>query len=221
MYFLPYALFLFGVIYDGLIRKIKFFPAGFVGLAAVYLNWGISTFLNGATIDKDVCGIPGMSSTGSNIAPQSMLFNVTVMSHIAAYISATQSSSAYSAEAWAGVAAVFLVGLLQYKSNNCYDRVGGWQVTFFGWITPPLIALAGGMLIGGLSGYGFSTLNQDSVGVGLSDEQKQTLTSGKGPALAPTSDTPGAGKCSPTGDDDQFVCEAYKNGELVTSTIVE
>jgi hypothetical protein len=26
-YFLPYGLFLFGVIYDGLIRKIKFFPA--------------------------------------------------------------------------------------------------------------------------------------------------------------------------------------------------
>jgi hypothetical protein len=76
------------------------------------------------------------------------------------------------------------------------------------------------MLIGGLSGYGFSTLKGDTAGVGISSEAKQSLASG-GPAMAPTSGTAGAGKCSPTDSDDQFVCEAYKNGELVTSTIVE
>ncbi len=74
------------------------------------------------------------------------------------------------------------------------------------------------MLIGGLAGYGFSYLQGDTAGVGISSEAKQNLG---GPAMAPTSGTPGAGKCSSTDSDDQFVCEAYKNGELVTSTIVE
>ena len=32
--------------------------------------------------------------------------------------------------------------------------------------------------------------------------------------------TSGNGKCLPPNDEDQFVCEAYRNGELVTSTIV-
>jgi hypothetical protein len=30
-----------------------------------------------------------------------------------------------------------------------------------------------------------------------------------------------AGQSQPVDDNDQFVCEAYKDGELVTSTIVE
>lgn len=222
-YFLPYALFLFGVIYDGLVQKIKFFPSGFVGLLAVYANWLISTLLNGGTtvLDQDVCGIPGMSSSGSNVAPQALLFNVTVMSHIASYISASQSDSSYSALSWLGVAVVTLIGIAQYQVNDCYNRSSGWRFTFIGWFTPLVLAVAAGLLIGGLSGYGISTISGDSVGIGISSEAKQTLTSGKGPALAPTTDTAGAGKCSPTGDDDQFVCEAYKNGELVTSTIVE
>jgi hypothetical protein len=30
----------------------------------------------------------------------------------------------------------------------------------------------------------------------------------------------GSGKCVPPNDEDQFVCEAYRDGQLVTSTIV-
>ena len=62
-YFLPYGLFLFVVIYDGLVRKVKFFPAGFVGLATVYINSLISYFASGriSTTDKDICGVPGIS----------------------------------------------------------------------------------------------------------------------------------------------------------------
>ena len=224
MYFLPYALFLFGVIYDGLVRKIKFFPAGFIGLLAVYTNWFISTYLFNSgisVIDTDACGIPGMSNSGSNIIPQSVLFNVTVMSHLAAYITATQSDISYRGASWLGVAAVWGIGIFQFYYNDCYDRPGGWKFNGGTGISSLFYALAAGMLIGGVSGYGFSTLQGDDSGVGISSEAKQSLTQTSKPAMAPTTDTAGAGKCSPTGDDDQFVCEAYKNGELVTSTIVE
>lgn len=230
-YFLPYSLFLFGIIYDGLVRKIKFFPAGFVGLLAVSLSWIISRGVYGApVIDTDICGLPGMSEYGSNLAPQNILFTSTVMSYIASYISATQSDSAYSGAAWGGVGIVFIIQLIGYYLNKCYEskivsgvggvKVNNWIVQFASFV-PPVIGLVLGMLIGGLSGYGFSTLKGDTSGIGISSEAKQSMVGGSSPANAPTSGTPGVGKCSSTDSDDQFVCEAYKNGELVTSTIVE
>jgi hypothetical protein len=222
-YFLPYGLFLFGVIYDGLVRKIKFFPAGFIGLAAVYLNSWISYAMSGgvAVTDKDVCGIPGMSAWGSHLAPNNILFSTTVMSYIAAYITASQSDASYSGAAWGGVGIVFAISAIRFYFDKCGSENGpsiGWIA---GGIGSVFIALAVGMLIGGGSGYGFSTLKGDTSGIGLSSEANQSLSQTSGPAMASTSDTAGAGKCSPTSDDDQFVCEAYKNGELVTSTIVE
>lgn len=221
-YFLPYGLFLFGVIYDGLVRKIKFFPAGFIGLLAVYANYLFSGILTGTrdVVDADMCGIPGMSRTGSVISPQNVLFSTTVLSYIAGYITSTQSDSAYSGAAWGGVGIGFIINLIMYYTNNCFGDGSKWKGSF-GFSGMPLVyGLLGGMLIGGGSGALIANFGGADVGIGLSSEAKQTLST-SGPAMAPTSGTPGAGKCSPTGDDDQFVCEAYKNGELVTSTIVE
>jgi len=223
-YFLPYGLFLFGVIYDGLVRKIKFFPAGFIGLAAMAATRILTGWTNGGVIDKDICGVPGMSGWGSDVAPQNIVFTSTVLSYLASYITASQSDSSYSGAAWAGVFAVWILQLIMFNVHNCGPSKS-WWLTFNSDIAkkfvPPFVGLALGMLVGGLTGWRISTLSGDSTGIGLSSEQKQTLTQTSGPAMAPTSGTAGAGKCSPTGDDDQFVCEAYKNGELVTSTIVE
>jgi hypothetical protein len=222
-YFLPYALFLFGVIYDGLVRKIKFFPAGFVGLGAMALTRIITGATTGGTTDKDICGVPGMSGWGSDIAPQNIVFASTVLSYLASYITASQTDSSYSGVAWAGVFSVWVLQTILYNSNDCGSAKSWWFVgssDLAKKIVPPFMGLLVGMLIGGSSGYGFSTLQGDDSGVGISSEAKQSLSK-SGPAMAPTSATAGAGKCSPTGDDDQFVCEAYKNGELVTSTIVE
>jgi hypothetical protein len=229
-YFLPYALFLFGVLYDGLVRKIKFFPAGFIGLGAVLISWGVSRIAAGtAVIDTDICGLPGMSNLGSNLAPQNILFASTVMSYIAAYISASQTDSAYSGAAWGGVFITFAIQAVGYVVNKCYDSKisqGAAGVAVNSWILqlggagPPAVGLMLGMLIGGGSGALIATYAGNGVGIGLSSEQKQALTS-SGPAMGSTAGATGAGKCSSTDSDDQFVCEAYKNGELVTSTIVE
>lgn len=223
-YFLPYGLFLFGVIYDGLVRRIKFFPAGFVGLAIMAITRMITGATTGGITDKDICGVPGMSGWGSDIAPQNIVFTTTVLSYLASYISASQSDSSYSGSAWAGVFSVWILQAYRFYKDDCNLSHRWWftggDATWSKFV-PSFIGLLLGMLVGGLSGYGFSNLQGDSAGVGISSEAKQSLGKTGGPAMAPTSDTAGAGKCSPTGDDDQFVCEAYKNGELVTSTIVE
>lgn len=222
-YFLPYGLFLFGVIYDGLVRKVKFFPAGFVGLLAVWINYLISYFASGriSTTDKDICGVPGMSGWGSRFAPQNIVFTTTVLSYIASYISASQGDAISIGTAWGGVGLVFLIQVFMFfVVNKCHIApnmpTNGW----IGGSWTTVIGLGFGALLGGLTGYGFSHLQGDDSGIGISSETKQALTK-SGPAMAPTSGTAGAGKCSPTDSDDAFVCEAYKNGELVTSTIVE
>lgn len=225
-YFLPYGLFLFGTIYDGLVRKIKFFPAGFIGLGVVLLNHSLSNFLSRSgvgSIDSDVCGIPGMSTWGSDFAPQNISFTATVLSYIAAYITNSQTDSSYTGSAWAGVFAVWFLQLIAFNWNGCdTSKRDGWTFIVFPKaekFIPPILGLMSGLLWGGLSGYLISKyVTGDTAGVGLASEAKQSLG---GPAMAPTSGTPGAGKCSSTDSDDQFVCEAYKNGELVTSTIVE
>lgn len=229
-YFLPYALFLFGVIYDGLVRKIKFFPAGFIGLATVVISWGISRLAAGAPVnDTDICGLPGISNIGSNLAPQNILFASTVMSYIAAYISGSQTDSAYSGAAWGGVFITFAIQAFGYWFNDCFkskEKTLPGGVVTNSWILqlggagPPMIGLFLGMLVGGLSGGLLGKYGGGGIGVGLSSEAKQSVSS-TGPAMGSTSGVTGAGKCSSTDSDDQFVCEAYKNGELVTSTIVE
>ena len=163
-----------------------------------------------------------MSKIGSDIAPQNITFASAVLSYIASYISASQSDSQYSGIAWAGVFSVWLLQTIIFNVSDCMSSKTYWFLTggnnIAKRIVPPFLGLATGMLYGGLAGYGISTLG-GNVGIGIA--QQQSLVGGKGPAMAPTSGTAGAGTCSPTNNDDQFVCEAYKNGELVTSTIVE
>jgi hypothetical protein len=71
-------------------------------------------------IDTDICGLPGMSNLGTNLAPQNILFTSTVMSYIAAYISASQTDSAYSGAAWGGVFITFAIQAIGYVTNGCY-----------------------------------------------------------------------------------------------------
>jgi hypothetical protein len=116
----------------------------------------------------------------------------------------------------------------------------------------PFLSVATGMLLGGLSGYGFSTMKitqpaysipttaqlvnpkpvktvgNQSTSPGFVREQFQ-LGAGLGelPSSSPTQEdgipvdiAKTSGAVTPGESSDQFVCEAYKNGQLVTSTLV-
>jgi len=216
-YFLPYGLFLFGIIYDGLVQKIKFFPAGFIALLAVYVNSVVSGMLGKGTVDTDICGIPGMSKWGSEIAPQNIVFVSAILSYIAMYMSINPGfkDEGTVAPSWIGYAVVSIAQMSIFAAGDCATSkpwFGGKLATISALAIGSLFGIAGGGLIG----------KYVNVGSGVSDIGQQKLVGGtSAPAMAPTTNTVGAGTCSPTDSDDQFVCEAYKNGELVTSTIVE
>lgn len=166
-YFIPYSLFLFGIIYDAINAKIQYLPAGFVGLLAVFLNYVASSFLyrNERMLERDIdiCGIPGMGTLWSRISPQNMLFSTTVLSYITAVNVTLHPSTLKATLSGVSLVIVFLLQLLMYWLNGCYKPVTGqpeWasgagQYTI---LVPPIFALAGGLLFGWLFGWGISLL---------------------------------------------------------------
>ncbi len=167
-----------------------------------------------------------MSKWGSAIGAQNITFSTAVLSYIASYLSnSADFDSSYKGIAWAGVFAVWILQTAIFNLTGCNTKrawFGSFGNELGNRFAGPVIGLFSGMLWGGLSGFLISKyVTGDQAGIGLTSEQKQVLTQTSGPAMAPTTSTPGAGTCSATGDGDQFVCEAYKNGELITSTIVE
>jgi hypothetical protein len=210
-YFLPYALFLFGFVADGITRQLQYAPAGIMGLIMVYVNYTIARFTGGNTVDTDFCGIPGLSRLGSDVMPQSILFVSTIMSYIAAYVTTINPTPGSSANwpAWTAVFALFLIQWGILWKSNCSGFIYGLPLAAFG-------ALALGLAVGGGAGAGFASL----AVTGKVDAP--TTTGGGLGGIGPTAPkTPGVGTCSPPNDQDQFVCEAYKNGELITTTIAE
>ena len=159
-YFIPYSLFLFGIIYDGINGKFKYFPAGFIGLIAVFLNYLATSFLySGYTFlqkDIDICGIPGMSTVWSRLSPQNILFSSTVLSYVTFTNVTTDPDSLSATLSGISLLLVFLLQTLMYYLNKCH--VNSNPKFVFGEyphmvLFPPVFALLGGLLFGGLSGW--------------------------------------------------------------------
>jgi hypothetical protein len=203
-YFLPYALFIAGALIDITTTRIQFFPAGITGFVAVLVNYLASTFIKGPVTDRDMCGIPGLSALGSDIMPQSAVFNLTTLSYIASYITIKQGIFGVNKiwPAWGVYAAVALINSLVIGMSGCYPD----GMAFAQKIIAALVYSTGA----------------GAIGAWVASER---LPSSSDPGSASSSGSsipvaPGAGTCSAPNDQDQFVCEAYKNGQLVTSTIV-
>ena len=159
-YFIPYSLFLFGIIYDTINGKIKYFPAGFIGLIAVFLNYLSSSFLySGYTFlqkDLDICGIPGMSTLWSRLSPQNILFSSTILSYIT-FTNVTNDPGSLSATlSGISLLLVFLLQWLMYYLNKCgVNSDPRFVFAEYPYMAafPPVFALIGGLLFGGLSGW--------------------------------------------------------------------
>lgn len=200
-YFLPYALFVAGALIDITTTRLQFFPAGLTGFVAVLLNYLISMAFTGPVTDRDMCGIPGLSALGSSFAPQSMVFNLSTLSHIATYISLKQGIFGVNKiwPAWVAYVAVAILNSIVLLFTDCFtDNIDAAKKI--------ILALVFGTGAGAIGGW-------------VASERSDSSSSSSEPG-SPGTPPPDAGTCSAPNDQDQFVCEAYKNGQLVTSTIV-
>jgi hypothetical protein len=232
-YFLPYFLILFSFFNDIILEGNMYWPAPLVALGAVMVNALASRGINGALIpESDLCGLPGLSRfLPSNLMPQIIVFSSTILAYIASFNTGIGNTNAV-APSWVMFAVIPIIQwIVLTASGTCFESYFLVQKfgSVWGWGTASsLLALGLGLFSGGLAG-GLLAGSADFRKLSPSGSPliiPATLgPSGITPFTPPpkkvTSDDPNVGTCSAPNDQDQFVCEAYKNGELVTSTITE
>lgn len=190
-YFLPYSLFMFGIINDAYTEKIQFFPGSFIALLAVMLNGLL--FKAVGIEDSDMCGIPGLSKAASFFVPQNVLFVSTILNYIAGTLQVS-----YPNISWMFWIVPIIVNALQVGgmfSQGCkFD-----QYTMFGKLAP-VVGYLIGLGIGGGSGYAIAS----SLSTGINEGVKPLGSTG--PVTSPLGSS--NDRCSAPNEDDEIICEA-------------
>jgi hypothetical protein len=185
------------------------------------------------------CSLPGFEWLENTTAPQGIIMSMTVMWYLMIELWDT-GSSGQTVALGVTTAITFIIQWLVLYRNGCLNS---YRFTVYS----PLIALVMAITFAGTS-YGIQKVilkNMSSGGTPVAPVPSGTpgipgtFVCPPGTGLSPDGSEclslPGFGgggeekvtvggkndQSQPVNDQDQFVCEAYKDGELVTSTIVD
>jgi hypothetical protein len=181
------------------------------------------------------CTVPGFESIESIYAPQGLVLPAAIFMYLIMDFGTHRIPSRNI-----GLGVILPAILLLHSSImwglGCFDKYY-WQ--------SPLITILAGFAVGticGISGWGVvKTFFPDKLPTSAPNPFGPSSPSGgapptvgpggtgplgsTGPVIPPggmgSSRSPGVGTCSAPNDQDQFVCEAYKNGKLITTTMAE
>ena len=186
------------------------------------------------------CSLPGFEWLENTTAPQGIIMSMTVLWYLMIELWDT-GSSGQTVALGVTTAITFIIQWLVLARNGCLNSYRFAEYS-------PLIALVMAITFAG-SSYGIQKIikkNMSSGGIPVAPvpsgtpgtfvcppgtvlaangEQCVTPLGPGGTQQTPTQSIINVGEKSnqsqPVDDNDQFVCEAYKDGELVTSTIVD
>ena len=179
---------------------------------------GLSGWFSGIA-RTDICVTPGLESLQTRVMPVGILLSTSILSsHLFESIDTGNKDNAIGSGLLAGLS--FSIEFAILISQGCLTDYK------YGWFSP-ILSLLVGTGAGAAAYYTMKTVGQESFTSSSSDggvfhpppaPEKKT-TQGKSDTkiiVGPEADT-----SEPVNDQDAFVCEAYKDGELVTSTLVE
>jgi len=237
--FLPMALVLFGFFVDAINQDFRYSIASIIGLSSVAVNWGLSKLLESrewlsttpASINPftsyqkfDICTVPGFEKLESVYAPQSIVLSVAIFMYFLIDFARNRSPSQNI-----GLGVLFalipvVIGGTMMKTDACKDSYFFRGAEFYKTI---LTAIVIGTVFGYLSWQTVSIVAPGKLPSAINQRftvrenfvENPVIKGSKGSTAKPGD--PGVGTCSAPNDQDQFVCEAYKNGKLVTTTIAE
>lgn len=234
-FFLPYALFVFGFIIDAMNKKLEYIPASFSGLTGILFNYALGVILNkGSAIPATnaLCEIPGLSVLSSQLAPQPMMFTLTILAHIATYISRSRISDgkitfANEAEtvwpSWVLYFSVFGLHTALLVRNNC---VPDKTRLIWGLLLP----LAYGGITGAIQSatlgrerFTDQTIIEKFISEGFDAIQLPIPAKSKqaDKKITSTSSDPEVATCAKGAKDGEFVCESFENGVLKSQVMTE
>jgi hypothetical protein len=148
---------------------------------------------------EQACNITGMSILDGGYTPASLVLMTTILGH---YMVMGWAKNPYKSIAPSATLGLLwaIHGYVIYKNCPQYD----------------ILKIAMGILLGfGFAGISYSLTLVKPSASSSSSVMSSPMVNSSGP-LGSTS-----GTCAPPNDHDQFVCDAYKNGQKITSTLVE
>jgi len=166
----------------------------------------------------DICATPGLYGLQTTFAPVGILLTSTILwCHMLESIDAGAPDS--QAATGITIAATFAAEYAILWWKGCFDNFR------YGWLSPILSELIA-FYVGTIAYYSMKRSSQEpftSSGTGKGvfhppepPPSKKTAKSSSNETKVIVGQTPAVEE-----DSDQFVCEAYKDGELVTSTLVD
>jgi hypothetical protein len=223
--YLPSSLILFGLIADAIQEEFRYSIASFVGIGAVILNsilGAVFRAITGTPITASQaglgCSVPGFESLESVFAPQGIVLPAAVFAYFLTDFGINRPPSENLGTAMLFGGFIVVQAFVMYMSP-CFGS--------YYW-SSSLVTILMGLLVGGTSGViGWAIVRAAApqrlpTGNFVVSPQTDTPPSNPlGPGGTPQSSgifgaSSSAGTCSAPSDDDQMVCEAYKNGQLIT-----
>jgi len=216
-YFMPYCLAFYTMFNDVIFETVMYVPALGLAIGSIILNWYFSDRVGKPPL-SGLCTVPGLSYLPAYEVPQSMLFTTVILSYIGGFNTTIQVTKGSDwtkiISPWVFLASLLLIQFFMMRNDGCFDSfnitLGGVGNMFF-----LLLAAAAS------AGIGYALTTQTPFAEASSGSPSFTSAGPTTKAPMAKSSDPNVGTCSAPNDQDQFVCEAYKNGELITSTITE
>jgi hypothetical protein len=231
--YIPFGLMIFGLVADMFAQEFRYSITTIMAIGSIFANkflskifesrYSIPSGMTGGGVfddlrDKGWCTLPGLEMFESKFTPMSILVTSAIMTYyiIFAWLSRSPSENISITVAlpllWVSQIAVFgISGCTSY-----YVPIGG------GTIGNILISIVIGLLFGGAAvATIYTTFPQyapfahtQGTGPGAGGFQaKNPIGSGSSPV------TGGACSAVQGGEEDAMVCEAYRNGQLVTESL--
>ena len=217
--YFPTSLVMFGFISDAINEDFRYSLASIIGILSVILNYligGLAKTFFSIDVTKlqtnTNCSVPGFQFLDSPVSPQGIVLPVAIFSYLFIDFGLNRSPSENS-----GTAGLFLlffgIHLVVMYSNKCFDA-------YYGVLLSILIAIFIGFMSGLFGWIGVHSLAPERLPSASYNYTPSSSSNDSGPTLGPGG-TPVSSveTCSAPNDQDQFVCDLYKNGELITSTI--
>jgi len=230
--FLPYGILLFGFFADVVGQEFRYSIASFTGLLAILLNYALKPVLErvftgapsstGVVDERGWCTLPGLEALESRATPMSIVSSSAIITYLLIF-AWTERPAIDNVAISVLLPVILILQMFTFHFSGCspyYNTsslMGGFTLAM------TLGAIVGTSLWAAIN-FGAPQYSPFSTKLTLA-----ATTAGKGGGVGATRNGVGGanhttgGKCSQVGgstdDDNAYVCEAYKNGQLVTQTI--
>jgi hypothetical protein len=229
--FIPFGLITFGFIADMIGQEYRYSVGSILGIAVIIVNkllasilepsFGLPPLTSTGTTDSGGgwCMIPGLESLENRVTPMNFVSSTAILTYYLIFAAQNRPLSQN--------ASIITISVLIPAAQFLSFWLSGCSAYYAQGAVGKFIAIILGIAAGAITYGVISSTFPQSAPFGYGLKNPVNPSSAGWQSSGPVAPPPGIGgpqtgaKCSPanTDDDNAYVCEAYKNGVLVTEKI--